>query len=455
MGSSAIDTPNTLPPQEKVDPNYINEAGDVITEYMNVITGSGQAIDISNFVLSTTLYEDMFSNTLSGHVTLLDSADLFNIVPFEGLEYIAFSFRTPSFTETISKMFKIVGAKDRVMSSSDREQMYTLHFVSMEAVMDNIIKISQKFSGTTDVVVSKIWKNNLTWPRFGFNTDPTPVIVADNNTHASSVSFVASSWSPFRAINWVCNRSFKTAGDAPTFVFFESNKAFYFRNIEEIINTQSSNNKIFTQYGFFPGAAALPASSINPNVMYTKPDLPKQYNLARNMKSFNVFDILRGQDAGFYAAKLLIHDINLMTYQEFFFDYYAPYAKEVTPNKNNEAFPQGIFRNAETAKTVRTRNYKLFNDYADPLYQKWMLQRNSLMYELSNVKVEIEVPGRTDIEVGKVVEFLYPKATNKLPGSSTESNMDPLITAQYLITAIRHEFSLNKHTQYIEMVRFI
>ena len=161
-------------------------------------------------------------------------ADLFNIVPrFEGLEYVSFSFRTPTFTESIAKTFKIVSAKNRIMSSADREQHYTLYFVSMEAAIDNVISLSQKFSGTTDAVVAKIWKNNLTWPRFGFNTDPTPVVTGDNVTHASSVSFVAASWSPFRAINWICNRSFKTAGEAPTFVFYESNKTFYFRNIEE------------------------------------------------------------------------------------------------------------------------------------------------------------------------------------------------------------------------------
>lgn len=440
--------------QAQIDKEIINEAGDVITEMIFITTATGQKFDLAPFALSTTLYEDMFANTLSGYCVVMDAADLVNIIPLQGTEYITFSFRTPSFVERISKMFQITSVSERAFSATDREQVYTIHFTSVEAVLDNVMSLSKKFSGTTDKVIAKIWQDHLTMPRFGYTTNPTPVIVADKPPHASTVSFVAADWTPLKCINWVANRAFQTANEAASFLWFESNKAFYFRNIEEMIDTQVSTNRIFARYGFFP---VTPVGNLptNPNIIYTKPDLPKQYGLARNMKAFSMFDILRGQDNGFYASKLITHDLNLMTYQEYHFDYYAPYAKEVTPNKNPEAFPQGIIRNSEAVKTIRSKNYKLHDDSRDPLYEKWVLTRNSLLYEFSNVKIELELCGRTDIEVGKMIEFVYPKAVDKLGGTTTDTQLDPFMTAQYLITGIKHTFALNKHSMWLEITRII
>jgi hypothetical protein len=440
--------------QARIDAETINEPGDVITETIFITNVNGTQFDLTAFALSTTLYEDLFANTLSGYCVILDSADLVNIISFQGTEYITFSFRTPSFTERIAKQFKVTKVSDRAMTSNDREQTYTIHFTSCEAVLDNVLSLSKKYSGTTDAVITKIWGDHLTLPRFGGTTNPTQVVVANTNPHASSVSFVAASWSPFRTINWVCNRSFQTAGQAASFMWFESNKAFYFRNIEELISTQSDNKQIYARYTFSPVAlnADIP---LNKGTLYTKPNLPRQYGLARNMKAFTMFDILRGQDEGFYASKLVAYDVNLMAYQESFFDYYAPYAQEVTPNKNTEAFPIGIMRNAEATKSIRSKNYKLHNDSSDPLYEKWVLQRNSLLYEYSNVTLEIECQGRTDIEVGKLVEFILPKAIDKLAGGMDEHMLDPFMTSVYLITAIKHTFALNRHTMWLEITRII
>jgi hypothetical protein len=75
------------------------------------------------------------------------------------------------------------------------------------------------------------------------------------------------------------------------------------------------------------------------------------------------------------------------------------------------------------------------------------------MYDLSNLKIEIEVPGRTDVEVGRLVNFLYPKNIDKNATDLAEDTLDPYMSGIYMITAIRHEFVLNKHTMYMELVK--
>jgi hypothetical protein len=75
------------------------------------------------------------------------------------------------------------------------------------------------------------------------------------------------------------------------------------------------------------------------------------------------------------------------------------------------------------------------------------------MYELSGMKIEVEVPGRTDIEVGLLVNFLYPKNIDKNSQDLLEDVLDPYMSGLYMITAIRHEFVLNKHIMYLELVK--
>lgn len=437
-----------------VNPNFVSEPGDVITEQMIITATDGRVFDVSNFVMETILYEDVFSNVLKGSVMLLDSADLINKISLAGTEYITFSFRTPSFTEKVSKSFKITSLSGRTFSATDREQVYLLGFISIEGAVDNVTNISKKFSGTTDDVIKRIFKEYLTTPRFvDGKSSPTKVFVPEES-HGSSVAFVACSWTPFKAINWVANRSFSTAQKHPTWMFFESNKAFYLENLEDLVLKQSSGNRIFANYQYSPGTNTLFNTSKGTTI-YSKPELLKQYSMVRNIKPFEQYDVLQGQDYGFYAAKLIVHDTTYKTYKETTYDYYPSYLKREDANTNPTAFPKQILRNPENHQRLRTLHSKLHNDFQNPLYEKWSLERNSLMYEFSAVKVEIEVPGRTDIEAGVLVDFTYPKAIDKNSGSPGNDYEDPFMTARYLVSAIKHAFSLNKHMMWLELVRFI
>ena len=439
--------------EPRVDPNLINEAGDVITEAVTVTTQDGYVFDVSNFCLGITLFEDIFSNVMVGEALFMDSANLITKVPFQGIEFITISYRTPSFVERIAKSFKVTSLKDRAFTATDREQMYVLGFMSNEGARDNIINLNQKFSGTTDQVVSKIWQDHLTLPRFLSDSASRTTLVMPQSRQSSSITFVAPNWTPLQTINWVASRSFDVGTELNGFQLFESNKAFYFRNLDELIETQDTARDVFARYVYYPGAATveIPRS----NVLYTKPELLKQYSIVRKIKPFTQFDILEWQNRAFVAGKLITHDIALKTYNEYFFDYYNPYTKEITVNKNPTAFPQTVMRNADCMQTMRTKQYKLHNEMQDPLFEKWVLQRNSLLYELSGVNLEIEVPGRTDIEVGRLVDFVYPKSLDKMEGTTAEWVNDEFMTARYLVTSIRHDFSLNTHTMYLELARYI
>lgn len=442
----------TTPPQEVENIENLNEAGDVITEEVIITTAEGVSFDIKNFCLGVTLFEDIFSNVMMGNALISDSGNLIGTIPFRGTEYITFSYRTPTFREKISKSFYITKVSDRFFISNDRQAGYTLSFISIEGYKDNVTSVSKKYSDKTDRIVSSVYNEYLKTNRFVNKPAVQTPTFFDQNL-GSNGTVVAGYWNPLRIVNWATSRSFGSATEAPNYMFFESNKAFYFKSIEDIITEQVSNNRIFSEYVYFPGARM---TQYQPTSGYTfnKPEILKQFSNVRNMKSFTMFDTLRAQDYGYFASKLVSIDMTLKYPREFFFDYPTRFKNfKHLEQTNNPTFSDKVLRNADSHAVVLTSQHKLHNDSKDPLYEKWALQRNSLLFEVGNVKIEVEVPGRTDIEVGKVINFLYPKNIDKTENMTIDDTLDPYMSGLYLITAIRHEFSLNKHTMYVELMK--
>lgn len=447
--------PTTPTPQtNRPDEESVLTAGDVITEDIIIVNERGESYSIRNFVIEVVLFEDIFSNCMSGHMEVVEAASLITRIPIVGAESITFRYRTPTFKEIIGRTFKITSIDNRMFSSTDKEQRYRITFISTESYLDSVTNLSKKFSGSTDAVITSIFTDYLTSARFmGPEASEPSELVSTGETHTSSVAFVAASWSPLKCINWVANRAFGSGQEAPSFLFYESNKGFRFFSIEQLIDRQRTANDIFCELVYAPNNQVLTDRN-NAKYKFKRPELSRQYGNVRAISPFTHFDILRAGDFGYYAANLITADPITKVYQENPYDYYNQYLK--FKHLRDPAFiqvPDALVRTTKVNNIIRTKSSRLHNNMADPAYEKWMLQRNSLMFEATMFHLEVEIAGRTDIEVGKLVNFLYPKAIEKSEVNQPEDALDPYISGLYLITAIRHSFSLNTHTMYLEIMK--
>lgn len=433
-----------------VNPNFLSEPGDVITEQILITDSEGNTIDIRNFTMGVVLYEDVFSNVLTGTITIVDAANLIGTIPFKGAEYLTISFRTPSFKEKISKSFFITKLDNRFFNATDKQAVYVLHFMSIEGQRDNNQAVFNKFSEPTSNIVRKVYDKYLKTERFIRGAGTTPAVFTSGLP--SHLTVVPSGWHPLRLINYATTRSYKAGTKAADFMFFESNKGFYFVSISELVNQQVSKNEIFTEFVYFPGAATVQVTG-NTNYKYTNPDFTTQFRNVKNMNFLTQYDVLAGQDYGYYASKLFQLDMTTKIKKEISFDYVDKFSSYSHLHKN-PPFPSNTLRSPEAYRTAMIKQLKFHNSAKDPLQEKWALERNSLMFEWSkNLRIEIEVAGRTDIEVGRVVNFLYPKNVEKEVTMIGEDALDPYISGLYLVTAIRHEFSLNKHKMFVELAK--
>jgi hypothetical protein len=73
--------------------------------------------------------------------------------------------------------------------------------------------------------------------------------------------------------------------------------------------------------------------------------------------------------------------------------------------------------------------------------------------DLTNVKLHITVPGRTDVEVGNMLYFSYPAVEAGAKTDEEDRKEDKQYSGYYLITAINHKINNIEHTMTMELTK--
>lgn len=458
----------------------IQKSGDVRVEEIYIITSTGEVYDLQNFYMSITLQESIYSPCIFGNIVINDAANILSNAPIVGRELITIKLRTPAFHDSpdfvIHKTFAVYSVTDRVLAS-DREQFYKLEFMSLEGMKDNITRLTQKFKGGTDTLAESIFSNYVSDTRI-ISQEKNPqgdskVYINDTPHNTNNLEFVANHWSPFRCLNFLAKNAVGNEIKMPNFMFFESNKQFYFTSITKLIDEQKKLNTLYDEYSYVN----------NLDEHYDEKDKRKQgqYNYMSpfiSMQQLTVegiyypthFDQLRNQDSGYYGSTTFAYDYVNKDIYNIQFDY-TPFQPERKKSRKNlldinfDSFKHitknsPIFVGEELSDPLSKISFKagasgLFseNDAFDITQVSSVCFRDAALAELDVVKFEITVPGKTDIEVGRLIRFNYPNVGEKTENPDREKLFDQFVSGIYLITGIRHDINREGHKMLMEIVR--
>jgi hypothetical protein len=126
--------------------------------------------------------------------------------------------------------------------------------------------------------------------------------------------------------------------------------------------------------------------------------------------------------------------------------------------KSTPIFDPAIVRNALSYVDINFSHSKLYNDNPenfDVKYKNVFGNRRSNLVELDNLKMELVIPGRTDVEAGNIIQVRVPK---KKGGALTEEDKteyvdDLLYSGYYLITSLSHKINLKTHYIIMDVTR--
>lgn len=433
----------------------IAAAGDVVLDQVVIINSAGQELDIKLYVGELNLFEDMFSNGLYGNMLVIDNLNLTDKFGIVGDEYLRLKIFTPSMEgSAIYKTFKVYKITDKIFTNDTARQSYVLHFCSPEIFVDAYSPLYQTFEGGVDEVAQRIFEEHLAVTRVGDEKFSTMIILGNT---VNNVKFTSPGWRPMKCLNWLASKAQCAGFNNPGYLFYESNKAFYFLNYEQLINSFSQTNTVSQTYFY---SAAETTTGTSPYVN----DVNRQYQTIMEFNVAQSFDGLKNSMTGYLANRLFTLDMvtkDFNVYEYNHIDNYNSYhhLEDRSGNRGSSRPPftgPNILATPGGFHQVATKHFGLYTGFRNnvqDIAQDVKTRRTSTLHELQNFKIEITVPGRTDAEVGNVIQLYYPDSAPRDSSDKNNPVWDKLYSGRYLVTAIRHKFNLQRHVMTLEIIK--
>lgn len=410
--------------------NSLKFAGELDLEKLEVTSMiTGKIVDISMLFMEINLYESLDSSTLGGHVTMNESLDVISHLPMVGEEILTLKYRTPTFEQdTITKTFVIYKISDK-QYNAESSLIYTIYFMSVEAYVDINTKLSRAYNGQLSYIANILFST-----KDGLNSDRDLFLEETDN----AFRFVIPMWSPIKTLNYIAARSISKQYKTANYLFYEDMKQYNFRSLTSLID---SDPYMYYQYN------QMNLRNIRESGVDVDP-----FTIIRKFSIPLDFDITNRQLLGFYSSKLLNYDIlgKKLNIKEL--DYFNTFNNRPHLDKRN-SHPMssiGTMRNSDAYVNFYPTNSYMFDDYETDNPVSWVLQRKMLLQELELHKVQIVVPGRSDMTVGKVIYIDYNTVQSHHDSTDAE---DDLYSGNYLITAINHRMSRNEHEMIMSCVK--
>lgn len=434
------------------------QPGDVDFEELTLISSLGTAVSLLDYYVEFNLYEYIFNNTLSGDIVISDSRNLIKLMPILGEEILVVKYRTPESNFYIQKCFKIYAVENRRIVRDQNTQIYTLKFCSFESILDSVSTIYSSFQGKISEVISQIYNDYLSVPRT-YVRDGGSYVESDSgssvyfiNDTSNNVKFVSPGWTPLQCINWLASKSKPEQGSACNFLFWESNKNFYYGNIEGLFTGHLNRNRQEIPYRL----AAATVKGVGGN---GTDDLNEKMYLIEDLQIVKTGDYLEKVYSGYFASKNISIDFINKNYTTINYDHLSKF-KDYTHSSGRGGV--GIFnnslRNSHSHISFHSKSPELFtnfknnvNEFSAEIYGN----RLSHLHELNLLKMHIVIPGRTDLEAGSLIDIDLPDLGPVDETDETKGYRDPFYSGSYLVSAIRHKITggIHRYSMVAEVVK--
>ena len=441
-------------------------AGDFLVDELRLITTSGMEIDLIKSFMGITLYEDIFSMTITGKISIMDAVNIASHGPLLGQEYLHLKIRTPNFKEKsdiidFSKNAFLVHSISKRQNIGNGIQGYVLSFVSQELVKNQRIKVTQSLIDPWSDIVKKMLVDYL---------DTKKKITIEPSTGVKK--FVAPNMRPLDIIVLGTKQAISTFKGEPTYLFYETLKGFNFRTLTSLYDEPS----LLEYVPFEPGTNIIPDGQRGAGAV----DVHKEMRNVLNYEIVSNNDYIVNYRTGMLGSRLITHDIVSKSYETEVYNYFDNFPNEshivsgVTTGIEEFPIVSELFVD-EKGKRVSDFSARTFvmptslaggvdsqhttenntNPYMAYDPHKWLQRRNSQMIQLDNaLQVNIVVHGNTLVNAGDKVLINLPYTA--VIKSSKNEKFDRFYKGPFLIKKIRHDFFNTenpKHQMHMQLVK--
>lgn len=402
-----------------------------------------KTFDVKSILVELSINEDIYNNTMSGYLMVVDASGFIESLQMNGNEFIRITLgkianNSDNFIDRIFRIFKVA---KRNPENDGNTETYSLYFCSEELLLSEQYKISKSYKGKD--ITSNILDILDTYLKI-----PRNKVGVIENTYGV-YDFIVPNLKPFDAINWMSNYARPGPGNVGSDMLFYENKfGFNFRSLQTLFK-----GTVYNTYSYNPKNYNLTNSSKNSDL--------RIYNVM-SYEIMDSFDTLGAINQGIFANRLLSVDPLLRRFKVTDFDYgsYSASAKSlnnfpVTNNYKNRfgdalnQTPQATYKFVLSNYDQGDSEYIRKNDSVqrDIMAETFIPNRTAQIPLLSYTRIKISVPGDPALTVGRIINFslLSKNPNNREP--------DDFYSGNYLITAVRHMVTLNEYKTVLELAK--
>lgn len=393
-------------------------------------------VNMKPYMLEFSLFEDIFANSISGHLLISDALGLVPEFRLNGTEFINVVFRKNSQDTqgNIARTFRIYSISDRYVNPGNNYENYKLNFCSEELLVSEKYRISKSYkSKTISQIVQDVVNRYLKLGDKKATIEPT----------TGTYDFVLPNKKIFETINWLSTYALPSKNTGADMLFFENVDGFWFKSLQSLY----TQNPYVTYY-------------YNPKNV--SPDMQYKYTNIVNLDILDSFDMLRASSSGTFANRLVSIDPITRTYTTTDFNYDEYYKKSTKLNKSSvtnnytDRIGKMVFDSppndlqAGQLKVCVTNSNQRLNSYiknkpeavkSDMFVEKALPNRKAQLLLANYSRIKITVPGNAKLSVGMTLNVVVPRMaadTYTKVSNPVQRDNDPQLSGKYLITAVRH-----------------
>ena len=457
--------------------NIVN-VQDVTLNNLSIRSAIGNFDLVSSFV-ELTIEESLFRSSLTGNLILADSFNLPEKLPIVGEETVDIDIALSGIDGKegeagihIKPPPMHVNSIDSRYMTKPKAQNFTLDLISEQFMSSAHSKISRSYSNKriSDMVY------DIYYTYLNDRNDLSKQLNYESSERTESL--IIPNLSPLDAIAWLSQRAQPSNSDnyATNYVFFETIDGSSFMSIDTLASVEP-----FWKFIFKPRSDD---STGVENLSKGIQKINKYYYLKQFDKTQNIED-------GFYASKLITHDIVRKKITQYDYigvnsfvglNHVGSYpvisnsdveTTSSSVNRTNYGPPDNpffrtnerdLFSMTDGAVCFYPKHNQLYakntNDFYDNKVEDWKLQRNAQLAAYDNLTMMIEVSGNSTLRVGQTVTLELPSPEANDGDGQSDNLRDRFLSGTYMITAIQHIFSAHQkkdnkisYTMKVELVK--
>ncbi len=428
-----------------------------------VVASRTEPLNLKGNFQGLTLYEDIFEPVISGQLLITDPIALPTLGPITGQEELLIKLKTP----TIGDPDKIVEFIDQpliVTHVSNRQSIgkdiegYLLNFTTRQVMKDRRLRVSKSLNGTYSTIVKEMFDVS------GCSKRPTYI------EETSGIKrIIASNEHPFDIIRMCAANALSTKTKSPTYMFFENIRGYHFRSLDSMY-AQKSIHKL------------------EPKIAGTLMD-KGLHTIKEQLENILDYRIRMGKDTllqtndGIFGSKMIVWNMFDKSYSTNQYDmiknkseergvnYYHKNGKDFSPYSETTD-KDGMNISEKPAKTFLSSTSNTTGQFQPGKDSSFVLdsgsypvsptddldvkqrRKSQLNRVREGVDLEVKCYGNTLLSVGDIVSCNIP--TKMTVEKTASEKLDPRYSGEYLITHIRHDFSVQedyKHEMQIKLTR--